>query len=58
MPLREPTRQEVVDQLNSRRNWGSSVITYSFPVTADGLNASNVFHGKGQYPDDGHLVLV
>jgi hypothetical protein len=28
MPLREPTPQEVFDQLNRRLNWGGSVITY------------------------------
>ena len=47
MPLREPMQHEVFDQLNKGRNWSSSVITYSFPVTADGLKASNVLHGKG-----------
>ena len=41
MPLRDPTQQEVYDQLNIGSNWGSSVITYSFPVTSDGLNTSS-----------------
>jgi len=37
MPLREPTLQEVYDQLNTGLNWGSSIITFSFPLSSIGL---------------------